>query len=75
MIASDASKLGWGAVSCGLRTGGRWSLSESTLHINVLELKAALFGLMSFGKAWRNINVLLQLDDTASVARKARRHS
>ncbi|EYC06130.1 hypothetical protein Y032_0078g1207 [Ancylostoma ceylanicum] len=73
VIASDASKLGWGAVTCGLRTGGRWLPSESAQHINVLELKACLFGLMSFGRSWRDIDVLLELDNTAAVAYIKRR--
>ncbi|KYN29087.1 hypothetical protein ALC57_01488 [Trachymyrmex cornetzi] len=41
-IFSDASLNGWGA-SCGeLRTHGWWSKSDLALHINALELKAAL---------------------------------
>ena len=44
--ATDASKEGWGAsLGESVRGGGGWSLSESTLHINVLELKAVLLGL------------------------------
>ena len=44
-IVSDASKLGWGAVMRGERIGGRWTVAESSSHINYLELLAASFAL------------------------------
>ena len=34
--------MGWGAVSNGVRTNGKWSAQEKMLHINVLELKRIL---------------------------------
>ncbi|WKY01137.1 hypothetical protein Q1695_015273 [Nippostrongylus brasiliensis] len=67
-ISTDASKQGWGAVCCGKGTGGRWSREESLRHINILELQAAFFGLKSFGSGWRDINVLLELDNTTAIA-------
>ena len=48
VITTDASHVGWGAVSQGQSTGGHWTTEESNLHINELELKAILFGLKSF---------------------------
>ena len=44
-IVTDASLIGWGAVLEGISTGGHWNENEKCLHINVLELKAILFGL------------------------------
>ena len=38
IIESDASKKGWGAVFGGEEIGGRWIASESSKHINILEL-------------------------------------
>ncbi|KHJ94801.1 reverse transcriptase [Oesophagostomum dentatum] len=67
-MSCDASKAGWGAVCCGLKTGGRWSRDESLDHINLLELKAIYFGLKSFGKKWRDTTVLIESDNTAAIA-------
>ena len=47
-LSKDASLLCWGAVADGGATGGRWTSDEASLHINVLEMKAVLFGLQSF---------------------------
>ncbi|GFS18346.1 reverse transcriptase [Elysia marginata] len=41
-INTDASKSGWGGVYDGVTTGGLWFKEEQALHINCLELKAAL---------------------------------
>ena len=62
-ITTDASKTGWGAVCESQRTNGRWSDSERTQHINVLELKAAFLALKSFLKG-----VCLRMDNTVAVA-------
>ena len=48
IIYSDASLQGWGAVLGETSSGGRWSATESTQHINYLELLAALFTLRLF---------------------------
>ena len=39
-LRTDASKKGWGVYFDGDTTQGLWSVSESQLHINELELKA-----------------------------------
>ena len=46
-ITTDASTRGWGAVFKNISTGGQFSITETLLHINILELKAVLFGLRS----------------------------
>ena len=38
-------KSGWGAIFDKENNGGQFALDESLLHINVLEVKAVLFGL------------------------------
>ena len=40
VITSDASLSGWGGVYENNSTGGRWSVCESSYHINQLELLA-----------------------------------
>jgi hypothetical protein len=67
-MATDASMSGWGAVCGEQRTGGRWSIPETELHINVLELTAALLGLQALHSSCKNTNFLLQLDNTTAVA-------
>ena len=44
---SDASTTGWRAVTQSKSTAGSWANNETNAHINVLELKAVLFGLQS----------------------------
>ena len=67
-IQSDASTAGWGAALSGQSTGGRWSSVEQQQHINVLELRAALFGLKAFCSEMQNIHVKLELDNTSAIA-------
>lgn len=67
-ITTDASGSGWGAVCCGKRAGGRWSLEEKECHINILELRAILFGLRVFAHKWKDCDVCLETDNTAAVA-------
>ena len=45
LLKTDGSKLGWNAIFDKEATGGQFSLDESLLPINVLELKEVLFGL------------------------------
>ena len=44
-IFTDASKEGWGAHLGDFTASGTWSVPESKLHINFLELKAVLLAL------------------------------
>ena len=68
VLTTDASLLGWGAVVEDQSTGGRWTENESELHINVLELKAVLFGLKAFYRQARNTDILVKSDNTVTVA-------
>ena len=68
IIQSDASKKGWGAVFGGQGIGGRWTASEASRHINILELEAAFFALQSFGDKITGAHIQVHLDNTTAVA-------
>ena len=67
-IQSDASLIGWGAVSGSLSASGRWSQSESKHHINYLELLASFHALQCFVSNSRSIHVRLAVDNSTAVA-------
>jgi len=56
-ISSDTSQLGWGASCAENHTGGAWSVEEQTMHINSLELLAALLAVKTFLKNASGISV------------------
>ena len=67
-LTSDASKKGWGAT-CGNQTAqGQWSSGETTEHINVLEMKAALFAITAFTKTMTNKHVHIKVVNMTTVA-------
>lgn len=68
LIQSDASGSGWGAVCNRIETRGTWSLRESSLHINCLELLAATLAIKAFTKCLNNVHVLIQMDNTSAIA-------
>ena len=68
VIETDASKVGWGAVCQGVRTGGLWSQMEKKLHINCLELLAGSIAVKSFTKNRLCAHVRLRMDNTTAVA-------
>ena len=70
ILYSDASKMGWGTFNetDNTRTGGIWSVTEQSAHINILELKACLLGLKSFAKHISNTHVRMFMDNTTSCA-------
>ncbi|XP_011858469.1 PREDICTED: uncharacterized protein LOC105556025, partial [Vollenhovia emeryi] len=67
-IFSDASMTGWGAFCEGNKAHGLWSYEESKLHINQLELKAALLALKCFARNLSECDVLLRIDNTTAMA-------
>jgi len=68
ILESDASKSGWGGVSGDDSTGGSWSRQEIELHINYLEMRAALFTIQSFCKDKSECHVKIMSDNTTTVA-------
>ncbi|XP_044585057.1 uncharacterized protein LOC123265399 [Cotesia glomerata] len=67
-IYSDASLSGWGAFCDGESANGLWSLEERKLHINHLELKAALLALKCFAADLKDTDVLIMVDNTTTLA-------
>ena len=67
-IFTDASKEGWGAHLDECTARGTWSLPESMLHINQLELKAVFLALKEFRTLVYNKTVLIATDNTTVVA-------
>ena len=67
-IFSDASLTGWGAHCNGKNANGFWTESERNLHINHLELIAALLALKCFASDNRDCELLLRIDNTTAVA-------
>ena len=67
-IFTDASKEGWGTHLNEHIARGSWSLPESKLHINYLELKAVFLALKEFRDLCINKIVLVATDNTTVVA-------
>lgn len=67
-IFSDASKTGWGAFCNGKEAYGHWTPNQTALHINQLELKAALLELKHFADTLENCELLLRIDNTTAIA-------
>ena len=67
-IFTDASKEGWGAHLEEHTARGCWSLPESKLYINYLELKAVYLALREFQDFCTNKIVLIATDNTTVVS-------
>ena len=67
-IFTDASKEGWGAHLNEFTARGSWSVPESKLHINYLELKAVFLVLKEFQSLCVDKIVLVATDNTTVVA-------
>ena len=67
-IFTDTSKEGWGAHLNERTARATWSLPESKLHINHLELKAVFLALKEFQDLCSNNIVLVATDNTTVVA-------
>ena len=68
-ISSDASLKGWGAACRGHKTGGPWSDQEKQCHINLLELKAAKFAILTFVKLFpKSKSIHIQMDNIVALS-------
>ena len=67
-IFTDASKEGWGAHLNEFTARGSWSVPESKLHINYLELKTVFLALKEFQNLCVDKIVLVATDNTTVVA-------
>ena len=66
-LITDASKSGWGAIFDSTKTNGLWSISESPEHVNILELRAILFGLMALVDQ-TGLHIKVLSDNTTAVS-------
>ena len=65
-IYTYSSDIGWGVVFENKRTGGPWEEVEVTsLHINIREMLAVYFAIISFREMFRDIKV--HSDNTTTV--------
>ena len=69
-LETDASLSGWGASlgSKNKQTAGRWSISESVNHINLLEIRAVKYALHSLCENLRNVHICIRSDSATAVA-------
>ena len=67
LLKTNVSKSGWGAIFDKETAGGQFALDESLLHINVLELKAVLFGLKSLCSHLRQAHIKVLSDNRTAV--------
>lgn len=49
----------------GMSTGGMWTESEATNHINYLEMLDTLFGLQTFAKSTNSTHMRIMCDNTS----------
>ncbi|CAJ0958715.1 unnamed protein product [Ranitomeya imitator] len=68
VVTTDASLLGWGAVFRHLTLQGRWSAQESTLPINVLEIRAIFLSLRHWERILLGLPIRMQTDNATAVA-------
>ena len=72
MIESDASKTGWRAFYKKTSIAGVWSQAEQALHINILELRAEKFAILTFSiynKELAALAYLVKMGRTAAPTR------
>ena len=67
-LYADASSYGWGESLGSISSGGQFKTDEQKLHINILELKAVLFGLRALCRNIEGSHILLHIDNSSAVA-------
>ena len=69
-VFTDASKSGWGFFwqQGDFEYGEEWSVDQSELHINILELQAVLLALKSLVKHVRKKHIQLFVDNTTAIS-------
>ena len=69
LITSDASLEGWGAFCQGHKTGGQWTLPEKKDHINILELKAAKYAILTFTRLYPTARTIhIKMDNIVALS-------
>ena len=67
IIQTDASQKGWETCIQKMSIAGQWTLQESRLHINLLELKAINLALIIFHKIFSLKAPHFQVDNTTTL--------
>ena len=67
-LYSDASQSGWGAHLLDQSASGLWSKQETSLHINILEMKALFLALQAFQDTITSQRVTAMCDNSTVVA-------
>lgn len=67
-LFSDASRSGWGATTGSLEASGSWDSSDSSRHINQLEILAVFRALVAFRSSLAGQVVRVMIDNTTAVA-------
>ena len=68
VIQTDASKKGWGVFCQSKLIGRQWTLQESAIPINVLELKVVKLALPKFVKIVQMNKAHFQLDNMTALS-------
>ncbi|KAM4037388.1 ELMO domain-containing protein 3 isoform 1-T2 [Anomaloglossus baeobatrachus] len=68
VVTTDASLSGWGAVFLHHRAQGTWTPIESSLQINVLEIRAVYLALKAFHRWLEGRQIRIQSDNATAVA-------
>ena len=63
-LFTDASSHGWGAHVADRSAAGVWSVTQSSLHVNMLEMEAVAHALRAFQEFLKGSPVLLCTDNT-----------
>lgn len=67
-IETDASLQGWVATFSNKTVGGRWTLTDSKMHINELKLLAIKFSLKPFFSDFKNCHIGIKSDIYTAVS-------
>ena len=67
-IHTDASMTGWGATDGKHTTNGLWTETERQYHINVLEILAIQFAILSFCEYKKLKHVKIMCDNTTAIS-------
>ncbi|KAM4024747.1 uncharacterized protein ACNLHF_025531 [Anomaloglossus baeobatrachus] len=68
VVTTDASLSGWGAIFLHHRAQGTWTQQESSLQINVLEIRAVYLALKAFQQWLEGRQIRIQSDNSTAVA-------
>ena len=68
-ISTDASLEGWGTYCQGQKTGGPWTSQEKKDHINVLELRAVKYAILTFSRLHPKAqSIHIQMDSIVALS-------